>query len=77
MILENGLPSHTYSLHSFTPTGQSGLGKSTLINSLFMTNIYEDSAYESSGSRMPKTTQVNLEYALWVWSQFYSCYIHR
>ena len=39
--------------------GQSGLGKSTLINSLFMTDIYEDSTYNGSGIRMPKTTQVS------------------
>ncbi len=41
-------------------TGQAGLGKSTLINSLFMTNIYDDSAYETSANRMPKTTQVGM-----------------
>ncbi|CAI8016184.1 Septin-7 [Geodia barretti] len=38
--------------------GQSGLGKSTLINSLFMSDIYEDSTYNGSGIRMPKTTQI-------------------
>lgn len=43
---------------SLMVVGQSGLGKSTLINSLFMTNIYEDSAYDDPSARMPKTTQV-------------------
>lgn len=38
--------------------GQSGLGKSTLINSLFMTDIYEDSTYSGSALRMSKTTQI-------------------
>lgn len=38
--------------------GQSGLGKSTLINSLFMSSIYEDSAYNSTSSRLPKTTEI-------------------
>ena len=40
--------------------GQSGLGKSTLINSLFLTDLYEDSTYNPSPGRMPKTTEVRL-----------------
>ena len=53
------------SLYLFTrgQTGQSGLGKSTLINSLFMTDIYEDSTYPDPVIRMPQTTQVR-SYAL-------------
>ena len=56
-------PSHTHTCtctyaHAFTLTGQSGLGKSTLINSLFMTDIYEDSTYPDPVVRMPQTTQV-------------------
>jgi len=39
--------------------GQSGLGKSTLINSLFMCDIYEDSTYEGSAHRTAKTTQIH------------------
>ena len=38
--------------------GQSGLGKSTLINSLFMTDLYEDTVYGASPQRMPRTTEV-------------------
>eukprot|EP00731_Ephydatia_muelleri_P026284 Em0018g384a len=38
--------------------GQSGLGKSTLLNSLFMTDLYEDSAYEGSPYRIPKTIEI-------------------
>ena len=51
------LHTHTHTHTSF-PTGQSGLGKSTLINSLFMTDIYEDSTYPDPVVRMPQTTQV-------------------
>lgn len=43
---------------SLMVVGQSGLGKSTLINSLFMTDVYEDSTYSDPVVRMPKTTQV-------------------
>ena len=39
-------------------SGQSGLGKSTLINSLFMTDMYEDTVYNASLQRMPRTTEV-------------------
>ena len=39
-------------------TGQSGLGKSTMINSLFMTDVFEDSAYEDAPNRVGQTTQV-------------------
>lgn len=38
--------------------GQSGLGKSTLLNSLFLTNLYEDSMYPQSPLRLPQTTEV-------------------
>lgn len=35
-------------------TGESGLGKSTLINSLFLTNLYEDRQLpEASGKTLP------------------------
>ena len=51
------MSTHTHT-HTHTCTGQSGLGKSTLINSLFMTDIYEDSTYPDPVVRMPQTTQV-------------------
>lgn len=43
---------------SLMVVGQSGLGKSTLINSLFMTDLYEDTTYSTSPQRIPRTTQV-------------------
>lgn len=44
---------------SLMVVGQSGLGKSTLINSLFMTDVYEDCTYGEVAARTPpKTTQV-------------------
>ncbi|MCG8625297.1 MAG: septin family protein [Proteobacteria bacterium] len=49
---------HHFTLTLLTQTGQSGLGKSTLINSLFMTDVYEDSTYPDPVIRMPQTTQV-------------------
>ena len=42
--------------------GQSGLGKSTLINSLFMTELYEDSTYDGPSHRIPRTTEVMCVY---------------
>ena len=45
-------------MYSCRTPGQSGLGKSTLLNSLFMTDLYEDSAYEGSPYRIPKTIEV-------------------
>jgi ribosome biogenesis GTPase A len=38
--------------------GQSGLGKSTLLNSLFLTSLYEDSVYNPSSVRLAQTTEV-------------------
>lgn len=38
--------------------GQSGLGKSTLVNSLFLTDLYQDAAYPNPAMRIPKTTEV-------------------
>ncbi|XP_019849327.1 PREDICTED: septin-7-like isoform X2 [Amphimedon queenslandica] len=43
---------------SLMVVGQSGLGKSTLINSLFMTDLYEDCVYSPSPQRMPRTTEI-------------------
>ncbi|XP_002162373.2 septin-7 isoform X1 [Hydra vulgaris] len=39
--------------------GESGLGKSTLINSLFLTDIYCPSQYEDAASKFGKTMAVN------------------
>jgi len=39
--------------------GESGLGKSTLINSLFLTDIYVNAPYEDSASKFGKTMEVN------------------
>ena len=38
--------------------GQTGLGKSTLVNSLFLTDLYQDAAYPNPAMRIPKTTEV-------------------
>jgi len=38
--------------------GQTGLGKSTLINSLFLSDLYQDTAYPNPAMRIPKTTEV-------------------
>jgi septin 7 len=43
---------------SLMVVGQSGLGKSTLINSLFMTDLYEDCTYSPSPQRLPRTTEI-------------------
>jgi len=40
--------------------GESGLGKSTLINSLFLTDLYS-SAYPGPSSRMKKTVKVGFD----------------
>ena len=39
--------------------GASGLGKSTLINSLFLSSIYEDDKYPETGCRLPQTVKVS------------------
>jgi len=39
--------------------GESGLGKSTLINSLFLTDLYVNTAYEDAASKFGKTMTVN------------------
>ncbi|XP_057291275.1 septin-7-like isoform X3 [Hydractinia symbiolongicarpus] len=39
--------------------GETGLGKSTLINSLFLTDIYTPSEYEDAASKFGKTMTVN------------------
>lgn len=38
--------------------GESGLGKSTLVNSLFQTTLYEDRGYTSAAVRVEKTVRV-------------------
>ena len=38
--------------------GESGLGKSTLINSLFLTDIYTSAQYEDAASKFGKTMSV-------------------
>lgn len=43
----------------FSP-GESGLGKSTLLNSLFLTDIYTPAAYPSVEERLNKTVSVSL-----------------
>jgi septin 7 len=40
--------------------GRSGLGKSTLVNSLFLTDLYCDSVYPDPSERIPKTTEVSI-----------------
>lgn len=42
-----------------TPPGESGLGKSTLINSLFLTDLYSKD-YPGPSQRIKKTVQVRL-----------------
>ena len=39
--------------------GESGLGKSTLINSLFLTDVYTSTAYEDAASKFGKTMSIN------------------
>ena len=39
--------------------GESGLGKSTLLNSLFLTDIYTPAAYPSVEERLKKTVAVS------------------
>jgi len=43
---------------SLMVVGASGLGKSTLINSLFLSSIYEDDKYPEGGCRLPQTVKV-------------------
>lgn len=43
----------------FPPPGESGLGKSTLINSLFLTDLYSKD-YPGPSQRIKKTVQVRL-----------------
>lgn len=38
--------------------GASGLGKSTLVNSLFLSSIYEDAKYPNGETKLPKTVKV-------------------
>eukprot|EP00051_Salpingoeca_urceolata_P018320 m.256437 g.256437 ORF g.256437 m.256437 type:complete len:231 (-) comp19171_c4_seq5:99-791(-) len=38
--------------------GQSGLGKSTLLNSLFLSDVYVETPYPASGTPMPSTCKV-------------------
>ena len=44
----------------FRFVGRSGLGKSTLVNSLFLTDLYCDSVYPDPSERIPKTTEVSV-----------------
>lgn len=46
-------------LPTFLSTGESGLGKSTLINSLFLTDIYTSSLYEDAAAKFGKTMSVS------------------
>ena len=39
--------------------GESGLGKSTLINSLFLTDLYVNDGYEDAVSKVGKTMAIN------------------
>lgn len=41
---------------SLMVVGASGLGKSTLINSLFLTDLYVENGYQAPNIRLPKTT---------------------
>lgn len=41
-------------------SGESGLGKSTLINSLFLTDIYTSSLYEDAAAKFGKTMTVSV-----------------
>lgn len=54
---------HIFSFQFFTcaavPPGESGLGKSTLINSLFLTDLYSPE-YPGPSHRIKKTVQVYL-----------------
>ena len=43
----------------FVYIGESGLGKSTLLNSLFLTDLYTPSSYPSIEERMKKTVEVS------------------
>ena len=43
----------------FVHIGESGLGKSTLLNSLFLTDLYTPSSYPSIEERMKKTVEVS------------------
>ena len=54
-----------FHLHThFNISGESGLGKSTLINSLFLTDIYCGSPYEDAASKFGKTMTVSVPYWL-------------
>ena len=53
-------PTHaSLSLFVFVPPGESGLGKSTLINSLFLTDLYSPE-YPGPSHRIKKTVKVKL-----------------
>ena len=42
--------------------GESGLGKSTLINSLFMTDLYPDRIIPPAAERLNRTVQIESRY---------------
>ena len=45
--------------------GESGLGKSTLLNSLFLTDLYTAASFPTTEEKLRKTTEVLLFY-LWL-----------
>lgn len=54
---------HTFNIVKPVSTGESGLGKSTLINSLFLTDLYSKD-YPGPSQRIKKTVQVKLVQSL-------------
>lgn len=42
----------------FTPTGQSGLGKSTLMNTLFKSKVSRRSVLPAAQEKIPKTVEI-------------------
>lgn len=38
--------------------GESGLGKSTLLNSLFLTDLYSSETFPTTDEKLAKTTEV-------------------
>ena len=45
--------------YGFCLSGESGLGKSTLLNSLFLTDIYTPASYPGVEERLKKTVAVS------------------
>ena len=58
LAVQFGWPIYNFAFCCFP--GESGLGKSTLLNSLFLTDLYTPSSYPSVEEKMKKTVSVGV-----------------